>query len=169
MRSLHALDAKASSRCGRNRKSWFPRQAEAESFGIWPTRNIDAIAMQPRLHETVTFRSPANGHVIDKMVVKVAVQAAMKLMRIEDHSKLWLDVQIYERAECRKWRLAKWSKPPRRQSLARHLEAPLLCLSPRRSHDSTITVRVTSTTPSTSFGRHICHVTIATKPMGDAV
>ena len=59
--------------------------------------DIDAIANSDKAPETVPFRNPADGHVIDKMVVEgSAVQAGMKIMRIEDHTKLWLNAQVYE-------------------------------------------------------------------------
>ena len=46
---------------------------------------------------TFTFRSPSSGAVVDKGVVEgSSVQAGQKLMRIEDHSALWLDLQVYE-------------------------------------------------------------------------
>jgi hypothetical protein len=60
-------------------------------------QDVDAIAHAEWAPRTIVFRSPADGHVIDKQVVQgSAVQMGMKLMRIEDHSQLWLDVQVYE-------------------------------------------------------------------------
>jgi Cu(I)/Ag(I) efflux system membrane fusion protein/cobalt-zinc-cadmium efflux system membrane fusion protein len=60
-------------------------------------RDIETIAAADQAPKTVPFRSPADGHVIDKAIFEgSAVQAGMKLMRIEDHSKLWLDAVIYE-------------------------------------------------------------------------
>jgi RND family efflux transporter MFP subunit len=60
-------------------------------------QDIDTIAQADKAPPTVPFRDPVDGHVMDKMVVEgSAVQAGMKIMRIEDHSKLWLDAQIYE-------------------------------------------------------------------------
>ena len=59
--------------------------------------DIDAAAAADRPPRTVPFRSPAGGHVMDKAVVAgSAVQAGQRLMRIEDHSVLWLDAQVYE-------------------------------------------------------------------------
>ena len=59
--------------------------------------DIDAIAQAEHAPRTITFRSPADGHVVDKQVVQgSAVQMGAKLMRIEDHSKLWLDAEVYE-------------------------------------------------------------------------
>jgi Cu(I)/Ag(I) efflux system membrane fusion protein/cobalt-zinc-cadmium efflux system membrane fusion protein len=60
-------------------------------------KDIEAIAAADQPPQTVPFRSPAGGHIMDKMVVEgSAVQAGMKVMRIEDHSKLWLNAQVYE-------------------------------------------------------------------------
>ena len=59
--------------------------------------DIDAVAQTLTVPKTVTFRSPASGAVIDKAIVQgSATQAGQKLMRIEDHSSLWLDLQVYE-------------------------------------------------------------------------
>lgn len=60
-------------------------------------REIDAIAKADRAPRDVTFYSPATGHVEDKMIVQgSAVQPGMKLMRVADHSVMWLDAQVYE-------------------------------------------------------------------------
>ncbi|HEX5243772.1 MAG TPA: efflux RND transporter periplasmic adaptor subunit [Tepidisphaeraceae bacterium] len=60
-------------------------------------REIDAIAKADRAQRDVTFYSPASGHVEDKMIVQgSAVQPGMKLLRIADHSVMWLDAQVYE-------------------------------------------------------------------------
>ncbi|MGN6504861.1 MAG: efflux RND transporter periplasmic adaptor subunit, partial [Tepidisphaeraceae bacterium] len=59
--------------------------------------DIDAVAQTLAVPKTVTFRSPASGAVIDKAIVEgSATQPGQKLMRIEDHSILWLDLQVYE-------------------------------------------------------------------------
>ena len=60
-------------------------------------REIDAIAKADRPPRDVIFYSPATGHLEDKMVVQgSAVQPGMKLMRVADHSVMWLDAQVYE-------------------------------------------------------------------------
>jgi RND family efflux transporter MFP subunit len=60
-------------------------------------QDIDAIAKANKAPTTIPFRSPADGDLVEKMVVEgSAVQAGMKLMRIEDHSKLWLNAEVYE-------------------------------------------------------------------------
>jgi RND family efflux transporter MFP subunit len=59
--------------------------------------DIDAIAAAPHAPRTVPFRSPASGAVVELSIVQgSAVQAGMKLMRVEDHSALWLDAEVYE-------------------------------------------------------------------------
>ncbi|MDB5326891.1 MAG: cation efflux system periplasmic linker protein [Phycisphaerales bacterium] len=59
--------------------------------------DIDAIASATTAPATVPFRSPVSGALIEKPVIAgSAVQAGMKLMRIEDHAKLWLNTQVYE-------------------------------------------------------------------------
>ena len=58
---------------------------------------IDAIAKADRPPIDITFRSPATGHIEEKMIVQgSAVQPGMKLMRIADHSKIWLEAQVYQ-------------------------------------------------------------------------
>ena len=60
-------------------------------------REIDAIERADRPPRDVTFYSSVTGHIEDKMVVQgAAVQPGMKLMRIADHTKMWLDAQVYE-------------------------------------------------------------------------
>lgn len=60
-------------------------------------REIDAIAKADRAPRDVTFYSPASGHVEDKMIVQgSAVQPGVKLLRVADHSVMWLDAQVYE-------------------------------------------------------------------------
>jgi RND family efflux transporter MFP subunit len=60
-------------------------------------QDIDAIAKSAKAPQTIPFRSPVDGHVEDKMIVEgSAIQAGTKLMRIEDHTSLWLEIQVYE-------------------------------------------------------------------------
>jgi RND family efflux transporter MFP subunit len=47
--------------------------------------------------ETISFRSPASGAVSEKTVVQgSAIWSGMKIMRIEEHSQLWLDAEVFE-------------------------------------------------------------------------
>lgn len=67
-----------------------------ELWGV-DEREIDAIAGADRPPRDVTFYSPATGHLEDKMVVQgSSVQPGMKLMRVADHTKMWLDAEVYE-------------------------------------------------------------------------
>ena len=60
-------------------------------------QDTDAIARADQPPKDVPFRSPATGHIEDKMVVQgSAVQPMMKLMRVADHTKMWLDAQVYQ-------------------------------------------------------------------------
>jgi Cu(I)/Ag(I) efflux system membrane fusion protein/cobalt-zinc-cadmium efflux system membrane fusion protein len=59
--------------------------------------DIEAIAKSGQAPRTVPFRSPADGEIEDEMVVEgSAIQSGTKILRIEDHSKLWLSAQVYE-------------------------------------------------------------------------
>ena len=69
-----------------------------EKLRLWDIAQgeIDAIAKAQSASRTVVIRSPISGHVIDKSVVAgSAVTAGMKVMRIENHSQLWLDAEVY--------------------------------------------------------------------------
>jgi RND family efflux transporter MFP subunit len=60
-------------------------------------QDIEAIAKADQPPRDVVFRSPATGHVEEKMVVQGSnVQAGMKLLRVADHTTMWLDAQVYE-------------------------------------------------------------------------
>ncbi len=62
-----------------------------------PDSEIDAVAKQEHAPKTITIRSPAEGHLEEKMIVQgSSVQAGMKLMRIEDHRTMWLEAKVYE-------------------------------------------------------------------------
>jgi RND family efflux transporter MFP subunit len=60
----------------------------------------DEVARLMRLERpprTVTFRSPIRGHLVSKKVVEgSAVEAGARVMRIVDHSQLWLDARVFE-------------------------------------------------------------------------
>jgi membrane fusion protein, copper/silver efflux system len=58
---------------------------------------IEVIAKSDAPPRDVVFRSPATGHVEEKMVVQgSAVQPGMKVLRVADHTTMWLDLQVYE-------------------------------------------------------------------------
>jgi Cu(I)/Ag(I) efflux system membrane fusion protein len=97
VRSLKTLDPHADDPARREAQDLV--ESTTRKLRLWDVseQDIKTIANADRAPRTVTFRSPADGHVLDKTVVQgSAVQMGMKLMRIEDHSKLWLDAQVYE-------------------------------------------------------------------------
>lgn len=58
---------------------------------------IARLARLEHAPRTVTITSPASGHLIDSRVVAgSAVQAGQQVLRIVDHSVLWLDAQVFE-------------------------------------------------------------------------
>ena len=60
-------------------------------------QDIDAIAKADRPPKDIPIRSPASGHLEDKTIVQgSAVQPMMKLMQVADHTKMWLEAQIYQ-------------------------------------------------------------------------
>lgn len=60
-------------------------------------RELDAIARLDQAPRDIIFRSPAEGHLEEKAVIQgSAVQPGTKLLRIADHTKMWLDLQVYE-------------------------------------------------------------------------
>ena len=62
-----------------------------------PPDQIASIAQTLAVPAAFTFRSPSDGAVVDKAVVEgSSVQAGAKLLRIENHSSLWLDLQVYQ-------------------------------------------------------------------------
>jgi Cu(I)/Ag(I) efflux system membrane fusion protein/cobalt-zinc-cadmium efflux system membrane fusion protein len=68
-------------------------------LGLWDVaeEDIDAIAGASEPPKDVPFRSPATGHIEDKAIVEgSAVQPMAKLMRVADHTKMWLDAEIYQ-------------------------------------------------------------------------
>jgi Cu(I)/Ag(I) efflux system membrane fusion protein len=60
-------------------------------------QEIDAIAKADRPPRELVFRSPATGHLEEKMIVQgSAVQPGTKLLNIADHTTMWLDAEVYE-------------------------------------------------------------------------
>ncbi len=97
VKSLKALDPNASAELRSQSQTMV--DSSKQKLRLWDVadQDIDAIASAGVAPPTVPFRNPFEGHVMDKMVVEgSAVQAGTKIMRIEDHSKLWLDAQVYE-------------------------------------------------------------------------
>ena len=60
-------------------------------------QETDAIAKADSPPRDIVFRSPASGHLENKMIVQgSAVQPGMKVLGIADHTKVWLDAEVYE-------------------------------------------------------------------------
>jgi len=97
VKSLKALDTNAPDSLRVESQSLI--DSAKQKLRLWDIaeQDIEAIACADKAPQSVPFRSPADGDVIDKMVVDgSAVQSGMKIMRIEDHAKLWLSAQVYE-------------------------------------------------------------------------
>lgn len=97
IKSLKSLDPNASDALRSESQDLV--DSAREKLRLWDIagQDIDAIASASKAPETIPFRSPADGDVLDKMVLEgSAIQAGMKVMHIEDHTKLWLVAQVYE-------------------------------------------------------------------------
>jgi RND family efflux transporter MFP subunit len=58
---------------------------------------VARLAGLDRPPRALTFRSPIRGHLVEKNVVEgAAVEAGGRVMRIVDHSQLWLDARVFE-------------------------------------------------------------------------
>jgi RND family efflux transporter MFP subunit len=66
-------------------------------LGLGP-EDVDAMSRLESAPETVTFRSPIAGEIIEKPIVEgAAVNAGDRALRIVDHSVLWLDARVFEK------------------------------------------------------------------------
>ncbi|HYC53497.1 MAG TPA: efflux RND transporter periplasmic adaptor subunit [Candidatus Binatia bacterium] len=67
-----------------------------ELYGL-SREEIERLARLDAAPGAITFRSPITGHVTEKMVVQgAAVDAGEKVLRIVDHTVLWIDAQVFE-------------------------------------------------------------------------
>lgn len=68
-----------------------------ELYGL-PREQVDELAELDTAPRSVTFTSPADGYLVEKMVYGgSAVMAGDTVMRIADISKLWLDSRVFEK------------------------------------------------------------------------
>jgi RND family efflux transporter MFP subunit len=68
-----------------------------ELYGV-PAHDVARLGRLERAPRTITFRSPIRGHLVMKNVVEgAAVEMGTDVMRIVDHSRLWLDARVFER------------------------------------------------------------------------
>jgi len=59
--------------------------------------DIDALAKQGKPSDSISFPSPASGFVIEKNVVEgAAVEAGMRLYRVAQLDKVWVEAEVYE-------------------------------------------------------------------------
>jgi RND family efflux transporter MFP subunit len=69
---------------------------KVELYGL-PASEVARLARLERAPRTITFRSPIRGHLVMKSVVDgAAVAVGTDVMRIVDHSRLWLDARVFE-------------------------------------------------------------------------
>jgi len=67
-----------------------------ELYGL-PASDVARLARLERAPRTITFRSPIRGHLVTKNVVQgAAVERGTTVMRIVDHSRLWLEARVFE-------------------------------------------------------------------------
>jgi membrane fusion protein, copper/silver efflux system len=74
--------------------------AASRKLELWglPREQINALAKLDRAPETITFTSPTTGEVTEKPIVEgAAVKAGDRVLRIVDHTTLWLDVKVPEK------------------------------------------------------------------------
>jgi RND family efflux transporter MFP subunit len=67
-----------------------------ELYGL-SAAEVARLARLDRAPRAITFRSPIRGHLVTKNVVQgAAVERGTTVMRIVDHSRLWLDARVFE-------------------------------------------------------------------------
>ncbi len=96
-KAFRQLDARAPESVRAESKAML--DSTTQKLRLWgiSDEDISAIADADMVPKTIAFRSPSDGDLVEKMIVEgSAVQAGMKLMRIEDHTKLWLNAQVYQ-------------------------------------------------------------------------
>jgi membrane fusion protein, copper/silver efflux system len=71
-------------------------KSKLEKWGL-DDKEIKRLSELDQAPRSVTFVSPASGHITQKNIVEgAAVKAGDQALRIVDHSLLWLDAQVYE-------------------------------------------------------------------------
>jgi RND family efflux transporter MFP subunit len=74
-------------------------QSAKRKLRLWgiAEEDIEEIARSDKPPATIPIRSPATGHIEDKTVVQGSPVVAMsKVMRVVDHSQMWLEAQVYQ-------------------------------------------------------------------------
>ncbi|HEY1686476.1 MAG TPA: efflux RND transporter periplasmic adaptor subunit [Tepidisphaeraceae bacterium] len=170
-KSLKSLDAKASDSVRAESEELVA--SAKQKLRLWGVADEDiaTIAKSEKAPASVPFRSPADGDVMDKMVVAgSAVQAGMKVMRIEDHTKLWLDAQVYE-DDISQIALGQTVQAKIDAVPGKIFSEPIRFIYPHMDHMTrTLTVRVTLDNPKHELAPGMyATANIITKPMADAV
>jgi RND family efflux transporter MFP subunit len=73
-------------------------QSTRRKLELWglTASQIDRLAQFDKAPRSITFTSPRTGHLTEKLAVAgAAVKAGERVLRIVDHSTLWLDVQVH--------------------------------------------------------------------------
>ena len=97
VKTMKGMDAKSADSVRAESQAMVDSARQKLHFWGVSDQEIDAIASSMKAPPTVAFRSLVEGDLADKSVVQgSAVQAGTKLLRIEDHSTLWLNIQVYE-------------------------------------------------------------------------
>lgn len=97
VKSLRALGPTADASLRRSSESLVESAKRKLRLLDVPDADIESVAEKLVAARAVTFRSPASGAVVEKAIVQgSSTQAGQKLMRIEDHGTLWLQLQVYE-------------------------------------------------------------------------
>lgn len=134
-------------------------------------REIAAAEQADQPLRDVTFYSPATGHLEDKMVVQgSAVQPGMKLMRVADHTRMWLDAQVYA-DDLPLVAVGQTVKVNAEGMAAGPLAGKVSFLYPHLDHMTrTLTVRVTFDNPDFALKPGMyADVEIVTEPVRDAL
>jgi membrane fusion protein, copper/silver efflux system len=144
-----------------------------QKLRLWDVADgdIDAIAQAATAPDTVPFRSPAEGHVMEKMVVEgSAIQAGTRIMRIEDHAKLWLDARVYE-DDIPLVALGQTVEATVDAAPGKTFTGPISFIYPHLDHAMrTVTVRVTLDNPNHELRPGMyATVNILARPVSDAV
>lgn len=59
---------------------------------------VEMLGKGEKAPDVITFKSPISGHITEKLIVEgAAVKSGDRVLRIVDHTKLWVDAQVFER------------------------------------------------------------------------
>jgi Cu(I)/Ag(I) efflux system membrane fusion protein/cobalt-zinc-cadmium efflux system membrane fusion protein len=171
VKSLKSLDPKASAAVRVQSQNLVDSARQRLRLLDVADQDIDAIAKADKAPATVPFRNPFEGDVADKLVVQgSAVQAGMKIMRIEEHTTLWLDAQVYE-DDIALVALGQTMDATVEAMPGKTFSGPITFIYPHVDHMShTATVRITldNANHELSPGMYAT-ANIITKPVSDAV